>query len=120
MFVRRKESTKKISIKETNENRIDEIRSDNVRIPLKIIDKVKHSICKISFERTKGLKNGTGFFIQLNDKKCIMTNYHVLKEDLIKKDIDIEIYNNNQVTIQLKEKYVQFFNLLDITTVRNG
>ena len=96
--------------------RINEIRMEHaVKVPLKIIDKVKPSICKIIYKNNKG--SGTGFFIQLNDYKCIMTNYHLLSTDLINQIIDIKLYNNKALQIILKEEYIKFFNNLDITII---
>ena len=86
--------------------RINEKRMEHaVKIPLKIIDKVKPSICKIIYKNNKG--SGTGFFIQLNDYKCIMTNYHIISTDLI----------NQIIYLILKEKFIKFFNNLDITII---
>ena len=61
-----------------------------IKIPLRTIYKVSKSICKISYMK----HSGTGFFMLLNDIKCIFTNYHIISKDLINKVINIEIYNN--------------------------
>ena len=96
--------------------RINEKRMEHaVKIPLKIIDKVKPSICKIICKNNKG--SGTGFFIQLNDYKCIMTNYHIISTDLINQIIYIKLYNNKALQIKLKEEYIKFFRKLDITII---
>ena len=96
--------------------RINEKRMEHaVKIPLKIIDKVKPSICKIICKNNKG--SGTGFFIQLNDYKCIMTNYHLLSTDLINQIIYIKLFNNKKIQLILKEKFIKFFNNLDITII---
>ena len=96
--------------------RINEKRMEHaVKIPLKIIDKVKPSICKIIYKNNKG--SGTGFFIQLNDYKCIMTNYHIISTDLINQIIYIKLFNNKKIQLILKEKFIKFFNNLDITII---
>ena len=96
--------------------RINEKRMEHaVKIPLKIIDKVKPSICKIIYKNNKS--SGTGFFIQLNDYKCIMTNYHIISTDLINQIIYIKLFNNKKIQLILKEKFIKFFNNLDITII---
>ena len=81
-------------------------------IPFDIIDKIRKSICKISYENN----NGTGFFILLkNSFKCIMTNYHVISE--INKVINIQIYNNKNININLNNRNIKYYNNLDITII---
>jgi hypothetical protein len=46
-----------------------------------------------------------------------MTNYHLLSTDLINQIIDIKLYNNKALQIILKEKFIKFFNNLDITII---
>ena len=87
------------------------------KISFKIINKVKSSICKISYLLDEGHMEGTGFFIKLNDCKCIMTNYHVISELSINKIINIGIYGIKTVQIKLNGKYVKFIPMLDITTI---
>ena len=87
-----------------------------IKIPLRTIYKVSKSICKISHME----RHGTGFFMLLNDIKCIFTNHHILSKDLINKVITIEIYNNynyfkKSIDIILDKKYTKFFEDLDIT-----
>ena len=92
-------------------------RTDHaIKIPLRTIYKVSKSICKISYLE----HNGTGFFMLLNDIKCIFTNYHIISKDLLNKVINIEIYNNynyykKSIDIILDKKYTKFFEDLDIT-----
>ena len=84
-------------------------------ISLDIINKLKKSFCKISY---KNNINGVGFFIILNNSfKCIMTNYHVLSENLINNIINIQLYNNKNINILLYNRDIKFYNNLDITII---
>ena len=89
------------------------------KISFKIINKVKSSICKISYLSNNGHIEGTGFFIKLNDCKCIMTNYHVISELSINKIINIGIYGIKTVQIKLNGKYVKFMSPFQKRAVRN-
>ena len=92
----------------------EERRTDHaIKIPLRTIYKVSKSICKISYME----HYGTGFFMLLNDIKCLFTNYHIISKDLINKVINIKIYNNfkKSIDIILDKKYTKFFEDLDIT-----
>jgi hypothetical protein len=72
-------------------SRENEVQTNHaIKIPLRTIYKVCKSICKISYME----HYGTGFFMLLNDIKCLFTNYHIISKDLINKVINIEIYNN--------------------------
>ena len=90
-------------------SRVNENRTDHaIKIPLKVINKVSKSICKI-YINNNGEQTGTGFFMFMDDNmKCLITNYHIISEQLI---------NNNIVKIKLKERYIQFFEDLDITII---
>ena len=49
------------------------------QIPIKIINKVLESVCKITVKTKEGKSYGTGFFMNCSDSlKCLMINYHVL------------------------------------------
>ena len=98
---------------------IDEVDTGNgKKMPLKLINKVSKSICKISYNNNGIECNGTGFFIVLNNSfKCIMTNYHVIKKELINNTITIELYNNKKINIQLYERNLKFYDKLDITII---
>ena len=84
---------------------IKERDTDNGKmIPFDIIDKIRKSICKISYEKNI---NGTGFFILLkNSFKCIMTNYNVISE--INNIINIQINNNKNININLNNRNIKY------------
>ena len=101
-------------IEKTEIQIINERNTDNGKmIPFDIIKKTRKSICKISYENNI---NGTGFFILLkNSFKCIMTNYHVISE--LNNIINIQIYNNKNININLNNRYIKYYNNLDITII---
>ena len=70
-------------------------------IPLKIINQVSKSICKIIYEYKSKKYYGTGFFMLVNNMKFLITNHHNINEDLINQIINIEIYNNGKMNIKL-------------------
>ena len=67
------------------------------QIPIKIVNKVLESICKITIKTKKGILYGTGFFMKYSDKlKCLMTNYHIINPSVENENIEIEIYNKKR------------------------
>ena len=101
---------------------VDEVDAGNgKKMSLKIMIKLSKSICKISYINNNKKYNGTGFFILLNNSfKCIMTNYHVIKKELINNNINIEIYNNNNnnnINFKLDNRNIKFYENLDITII---
>ena len=77
----------------------------------KILKQMKSSICKIINKNI-----GTGFFcnINLDDKKvhCLLTNYHILDEEYVKKNKTIKIsMNDNSINkeIPINENDILYF-----------
>ena len=95
-------------IKEKKNNNVDEI-------PSNIISKVNKSICKIAYKKNNESKNGTGFFMILNNIKYLVTSYKILNKDIINNSINIEIHNKIEKIIELKERNIKFLDDLDIT-----
>ena len=84
------------------------------KVPVKIINKISKSICRILYEKI----SGTGFFMLLNDSlKGIITNYHIISKELINKIINIELSNDKKIEIELKNRFIKFDDNLDITIV---
>ena len=50
-----------------------------------------------------------------NNMKCLITNYHVINENI--DNINIILYNNKKIKINLKKRYYGFYQDLDITIV---
>ena len=66
-----------------------------------ILKQMKHSICKI--QNKNG--NGTGFFCKILDKKLLITNNHVINEEIIKNKKIIKVkLNNNKIKKDIKIK----------------
>ena len=90
---------------------------------------VSKSICKIKIiTRENEVKKGTGFFLKFficgRTFKCLISNEHVIKKDLINTNTKINLlYDNEEKTATIKlnsqERYIKTFidNGLDITIV---
>ena len=46
-----------------------------------------------------------------------MTNYHIILENLINNNIDIQLYNNKNINILLYNRDIKFYNNLDLTII---
>ena len=98
------------------------------KLPLKKIMKASKSICKIILELEKDNKAfGTGFFMYIfkegKKHECLVTNYHVINENLVnsKSIIEIQINNNNIHRIKLDDsnRYIKCFKKpIDITIIQ--
>ena len=75
-------------------------------IPLKIANKVNNSICKIIIDQTFG----TGFFMNISDSvKFLITNYHIINNEAINKNIEIEIWNEKKMKLNFNNRKYKFF-----------
>ena len=62
-------------------------------IPVKILNKVIKSICKIRLKTKKEITYWNGFFLNYSEqKKYLMTCYHVINPSLENENIQIEMY----------------------------
>ena len=103
---------------ERESNIIKEVDTGQMIIPIKTINKVRKSICKIYYEINNIPNTGTGFFILLNNNlKFLITNYHVISKELLNIIINIEIYNNKKINIKLNNRYYKFYDKMDITII---
>jgi V8-like Glu-specific endopeptidase len=87
----------------------------------KILHQMETSICKI---HKKNGQKGTGFFVEISYDKIIIpvmiTNYHILDEDYLKKNEEIKISLNDDTiikTIKLNEKRRIYSNRKFDTTI---
>ena len=87
-----------------NDKYENEIYTGHKYIPLKISEKVKKSICKITIKNEGNISNGTGFFMKISESlKFLFTNHHVINQHLINDNIEIEIWNNEKMNLNLNE-----------------
>ena len=90
-------------------------------IPMNISNKAMLSACKIKIKEknNKDFKHGTGFFMKVsNSLGCLITNYHVIGNDKVYEYIELEIWNNIKMKLDLSNRYMKFFNKpTDITII---
>ena len=55
--------------------------------------------------------------MNINEYKCLITNHHVLDETVNNKTITIQKHNKEEVDLKLNNKYINFFDNLDITII---
>ena len=97
--------------------------SEYAFIQNELINVIAKSICKITYKIGKINKYGTGFFMNIsndNSFKSLITNYHVISEDLINKYIELELHNKETKKLFLDNNFrkIIFFKYnLDITVI---
>jgi hypothetical protein len=98
--------------------RTKEILNGHPAVPVILTIKAMQSICKITYNYDNEEKFGTGFFMKFSDSlKLLITNYHVLNPKLMNIKIQIEIWNNKTMILNLKERYIKFMEIQDITAI---
>ncbi len=78
------------------------------------------SICKISYHYHYNKTTfGTGFFMKYSDTlKLLITNYHVIFPKLFNNKIQIEIWYNKKMILNLMGRYIKFLeDQKDITAI---
>ena len=99
-------------------NRINEMyTTSNKYVIFGDVEKIRKSICKIKwiYESKKGF--GTGFFIDFNSYKYLITNYHIISKE--KKQIEIEIWDKSNIKLNLNNRYIIYLpEPKDITIIR--
>ena len=97
------------------------------KLQIKKIMKASKSICKIILELEKDNKAfGTGFFMYIfkegKKHECLVTNYHVINENLVnsKSIIEIQINNNiHRIKLDDSNRYIKCFKKpIDITIIQ--
>lgn len=87
-------------------------------VPNEYIDKTSKSICKITYKNT----HGTGFFMNYNSIELLVTNYHIIPEDLLNESIKLEFndqINNKSIVLQKDKRKIVFFKPpLDVTFIQ--
>ena len=87
-------------------------------VPINIIIKALKSVCKIAI-RGNYNANATGFFMKISDtEKYLITNNHVINQNNIYDDIEIEIHNQKKMKLNLNNREVKYFpRPIDITLI---
>ena len=100
-------------------NRENQALHGHPPIPLNLALEAMKSICKISYHYNNKITFGTGFFMKYSDTlQLLITNYHVIYPKLIDNNIQIEIWNNKKMNLNLKGRYFKFLDLpKDITAI---
>jgi hypothetical protein len=91
----------------------------NIPIPIDVTIKALKSICKITIEQNDGKKCATGFFMKISEtKKYLITNYHVISQDKINLNIEIEIHNHKIMKLNFNNRDIKYFpGVKDITMI---
>ncbi len=101
------------------EERIKEVATGHIPIPKSIYNKVGKKICKILYKNNfnKNVK-GTGFFMILKDGlKYMITNYHVISENIKNIIINIDLEDKLNIKFDLNNRNLFYYDDLDITTI---
>ena len=103
-------------------SKVDEIYTGHKPIPMNIAIKVMKSICKITIKEKNGnISYGTGFFMNIsNSLKYLVTNYHVINPTIINNNIELEIWNQEKIKLNLANpnRNIKYFeNPKDITVI---
>ena len=81
----------------------------NKAVPINIIIKALKSICKIAIRGNYNV-NATGFFMKISDtEKYLITNNHVINQNNIYDNIEIEIHNQKKMKLNLNNREVKYF-----------
>ena len=103
-------------------SKVDEIYTGHKPIPMNIAIKVMKSICKITIKEKNGnISYGTGFFMNIsNSLKYLVTNYHVINPTIINNKIELEIWNQEKMKLNLADpnRNIKYFEKpKDITVI---
>ena len=87
----------------TNNNRTMQLSNDHPPVPVNLSNEINKSICKIKLLKNEGYKFGTGFFMNAFGYRYLITNYHIISEEIINKNIEIEIEIHNHIKMKLNK-----------------
>lgn len=94
-----------------------ELCPNNEPVPFEITDKLKKSVCKIKYTHDSGCYLENGFFMEYKSNNYLITNCHVIEENI--SDIEIEIWNKNIYKLNLNNRYVKYIEKpKDITAIK--
>jgi len=102
----------------------DEMQIGSKYIPLEMSNKANESICKITIIKNKEDRQNnvcaTGFFMKITKSlKFLFTNNHVINQDLINNniEIEIEIWNKVKMNLNLNQRYIRYFEKPEDVTI---
>lgn len=87
---------------ENIKTRINQKRTGAPKISTSKISDVRPSICKIIYKENNEINIGTGFFMNINEYKCLITNHHILDETINNKTITIQKHNEKKSRFIIK------------------
>ena len=103
-------------------NSSNELKDQQTGVPLdKMIEKSR-AICKIILKGTN--QDATGFFMEIYPSfKCLLTNHHVISQEMVDSNRVIEIINDSGIKMEINlnknERYIRCFkDPIDITLIQ--
>ena len=114
-----KRKEKDTETKNGDDDRNNEGKTNNVAISIGILNKISNSICKINVPNTEG----TGFLIEILNKKYLMSNEHVIEKDFIEKNGIIKLTFKEDITKKIildkNKRFIRDFTdkSIDVTIV---
>ena len=114
-----KEDTKETKMNVNLPNKMQELFTGHMFIPIDVTNKVLKCVCKITVKNQGKYYFGTGFFMNIYDsKKYLLTNYHIISDENKDDNIEIEIHNHTTMNLKLENRYIKFFpKPIDITVI---
>ena len=106
-----------ISKKDKSQNRRKELLMGRKAVDIDLVDELRKSVCKIKYKKMENNIYGTGFFMDYKSLKCLISANHIIRTNLLKKSIEIEIYNKENFNLILNNRYIKFFEDLDISLI---
>ena len=96
------------SFKPTEEKEM--LMENHIALPINLVGKALKSVCKIIIKNNPQNILGTGFFMKISDsQKYLITNYHIISEDMVNKEIEIEFYNQEKMKLNFNNRDVKYF-----------
>ena len=87
-------------------------------VDFELVDELRKSVCKIKYKiNEQDYVYGTGFFMNYQSFKSLITAYHIINPDIENKNIEIEIYNKEKINIILNNRIIKYFKNLDISII---
>ena len=106
------------SKKKKNSKLENKLLDEHPSVPTNLLLEVKKSICKIIINKEHFQNIGTGFFMKVNNsKKYLVTNYHVISDNITNDEILLHLSNEKDIKLNLKNRHIDYFQELDITLI---